>query len=138
MSWSANGLGVNQQNATEEERMGISNDDLTPPLLEDSEQPIDDEVRLPGNFPSDVPIYPNAALSYAGIQEGVTSTIFGVEASPDEVIAYYEAELPANGWEIKETVNFIVTGITAEKGNHELTVGVYGDESATTLTLTIN
>lgn len=142
VSWSAavmnDSKAANQYEIKQDGGKNSANDNLKAPESENPEISSGEEARLPSNFPLDVPIYPNAELSYAGVQESVTSTIFGVEASPDAVIAYYEVELPANGWTVKEKVNFIVTGITAEKSNRELTVGVYGDETATTLTLTIN
>ena len=62
------------------------------------------KAEIPENFPANVPVYPGAkpAIGMGGSVEG--SARSGVQLlsndSPADVLAYYEQELRASGWEI--------------------------------------
>jgi hypothetical protein len=77
------------------------------------------EAAIPSNFPSDVPILPDAqaVLGQGGNVDG--SERAGVQLttdkSPQDVVAYYEQELRAGGWEIGESPNELA--VTATRGS---------------------
>ena len=79
------------------------------------------EVKLPADFPKDIPLYKNAKLVRAG--NYMDNPKLGKEyrfdtADPVEaVISFYKAQLPANGWTITEA-SFVANPntITVMKG----------------------
>jgi hypothetical protein len=84
--------------------------------------------KLPANWPSDAPIYPNAKISQSG---SVDTQIVGTEASslvtlttPDDIQMvnnFYKTELSNNGW----TVNSALSNgalVFAIKGNRMINI----------------
>ena len=65
------------------------------------------EAAIPGNFPSSLPVYPNAtpALGMSGNVDGSDRSAVQLLSndSPATVSAYYRDQLEANGWEITES-----------------------------------
>lgn len=67
-------------------------------------------VKLPANWPKDVPVYAGATpygnISSIG-EEGaeVIVAVFMTSDSLSALKAYYEKELPANGWKLEGTFN---------------------------------
>lgn len=82
-------------------------------------------AAIPDNFPSSLPVYPNAkpAVGMGGEVNGGQRS--GVQLmSPDapaDILAYYETNLPQQGWDIQETAD-IGTGksISATDGSTTL------------------
>lgn len=78
-------------------------------------------AEIPGNFPSDLPIYPGAqpaqgrgserdGIQYSGVQL-LTSD------PPGQAVDFYERELEANGWTVEEVREIGEnSAITASKG----------------------
>jgi hypothetical protein len=62
------------------------------------------EVKLPADFPKDIPLYKNARLTHAGNwmdnPKLGKNFYFDTADAVDAAIAFYKAQLPAAGWTI--------------------------------------
>ncbi|CAN5908204.1 hypothetical protein BH23ACT2_BH23ACT2_21710 [soil metagenome] len=63
---------------------------------------------LPDGFPSEMPIFdpdaqPIGAVSIVDEGEQRIGVSFQVDASVDEVVGFYQRELPSNGWDVEES-----------------------------------
>ncbi len=71
------------------------------------------EAAIPSNFPSNVPVLPDArpVLGRGGNVDGSerSGVQLSSDKSPEDVVAYYESELRAGGWEIGESPTNAVT-----------------------------
>ena len=100
-----------------------------------------EDVSLPSDWPSDVPVMSGAKISYAGSSNPSTgapgaSVTFTTSKSASEVASYYNSELVNHGWTIDSTANMGGANvISAKKG--ERTVGLYIIESEGTTSVTI-
>src|SRR3989344_7196045 len=100
-----------------------------------------ENVSLPSDCPSDVPVMSGAKISYSGSSNPSTgapgaSVTFTTSKSASEVAAYYNSELVNQGWTIDSTMNASGTTIlSAKKG--ERTVGIYIVSSEGTTSVTI-
>lgn len=69
-----------------------------------AELPESAEAAIPSNFPSSLPVYPNAApaLGMSGNVEGSDRSAVQLLSNdpPEQVARFYSDELEANGWEI--------------------------------------
>ena len=67
---------------------------------------IGDEVEIPAEFPSDVPIFPGATpmASMSAPDEGIIVTFKSGNAQ-QEIFDYYESELPKSGWSLQTDEN---------------------------------
>ncbi len=78
---------------------GIAADRFPPELPENA------EAAIPSNFPSSLPVYPNAtpALGMSGNVEGSERSAVQLLSNdpPEQVARFYADELEANGWEIQ-------------------------------------
>lgn len=82
-------------------------------------------------LPSDVPAYPGATNEggYTGKDDNgkdATFVTMTTKDSVDQVISFYKAQLPINGWTNVQEYNFILVGVTGSKGTKE--VGVIASE----------
>lgn len=100
------------------------------------------EQKLPAGFPSDVPVYQPSTIKFsASLSKDTYNVTFSTNDSSALVTKYYDKQLPANGWSIKENsqVSFgSVTTTTYTKGKSELTLVVTGagnSSSATAVSL---
>lgn len=101
-----------------------------------------EDLKLPDNFPSDVPVYSPAKV----VTTSTTGTagFYATLTSPDGFSAisdYYNAQLVAEGWTIDNTSSFngggqSTTYITT-KENRTLDVGIYKYEDSSEVTITI-
>jgi len=93
------------------------------------------EAAIPRNFPSNVPVLPGATpvLGQGGNVDGMERS--GVQLSstksPDEVVAFYEDELSAGGWEIGESPND--SSVVATNGDSTVMLLAVPDESGVTM-----
>lgn len=102
-----------------------------------------DEVslRLPDDFPTEIPRYPNARLINISDRDGETRTLWATNDTLQEVQDYYQSVLPEEGWQITEgeTAEEISTEeLVARQDNLEITiVGATEtkESAATTFTL---
>ncbi len=102
------------------------------------------DVSLPDNWPSSVPLPSNARLNYAGsMNTGVAETaglsaVYATKDSPADVVTYFKSTLEAQGWKIEATM---ATGdgsmITATKGEEE-NVAVYVGSAEGETTVSVN
>ena len=79
------------------------------------------EAAIPSNFPSNIPVFPGAAptLGRGGNVDGSerSGVQLKADASPTEVLSYYESELVSNGWTVDESNGM---SITASNGDSEM------------------
>ena len=90
---------------------------------------------IPADFPSDVPIMPEAKLGEVRKMRGTFSVDMSVNQAPVSVVHYYESELARQGWfvarftdEDKEDDN--EDGVSATKNGHRTVVSLYGSDSS--------
>ncbi len=103
-----------------------------------------EDVSLPEDWPSSVPLPSNARLSYAGSMNAGDSETAGLSAvyttkdSAAEVTEYFKSTFEAQGWKIEATM---ATGdgsmITATKGEEE-NVAVYVGSAEGETTVSVN
>ena len=98
--------------------------------------------ELPSDFPSDVPVYPGAepGLSSSTDDESGKSiwVSFTSDDSADDINAFYEDELVAEGWDITSKTEFLGFTITAEAGGRTVTIYVSDNDDGTSyLTISI-
>ncbi len=88
---------------------------VTPPVI-----PNTNTVKLPDNFPPEIPTYSNAKLvaTEAGENQGETQTFWTTSDNIDAIFAYYETQL--TGWEIKK----IEQKLLANKGELSLEISL--------------
>lgn len=78
-------------------------------------------ARLPANFPSDIPVYPNAEIvSAPTASESVNLTLLAADTAA-RVATYYREELKKKGWRIDEK-HSRADRIDATKGKRRCTI----------------
>lgn len=87
-----------------------------------AELPDTAEAAIPSNFPSSLPVYPNAtpALGMSGNVDGSERSAVQLLSNdpPAQVARFYSDELAANGWEITASeAGGLGESITATKGS---------------------
>ncbi len=98
--------------------------------------------ELPDDFPSDLPIYPNAKLTGSWTAEGENangvSTVWETSDSVDKVGDYYKKELPKAGWKLTLTSEVEeATTFAFEKGEMTGFMGIAEEDSTTVISLTL-
>ena len=92
----------------------------------------DGELPLPSDFPSDVPIAPGAVLQANIRTDELYNLRFKTSKSPEELSAYYDEQLKANGWKITAVTTMQdFTMIIGEKEgrNCQIHIAKEGDET---------
>ena len=93
----------------------------TPDDSDPRELPEGFEAALPSNFPGNIPVFPGATatLGRGGNVDGSerSGVQLSADASPTEVLSYYESELASNGWTVGESNGM---SITASNGSSEM------------------
>lgn len=110
-------------------------------LTDDKGQTVVMGAGAPQNLPKDLPVYPGATteggVNVTGGEGGGVMLIAKTKDSPDQVLAYYQAEMPKAGWKIATTVQ---SGeghvLMCEKDDRfaSIIIGKEGDMSSVTLT----
>ncbi len=76
------------------------------------------EAAIPSNFPSNIPVFPGAAptLGRGGNVGGSerSGVQLKADASPTEVLSYYESELVSNGWTVDESNGMSITASNSD------------------------
>lgn len=93
---------------------------------------------LPDGFPSDFPIYPNAALSDSWTASGNStegiSVIWLTDDSPKDVSSFFQENLPDSSWGVfLQSEEDAFTTISFEKGNTSGFVGITKGEGGKTV-----
>lgn len=82
--------------------------------------------KLPAGFPSDIPVYSPSEVTGSMVMGPMTMVTLESMKSPQEVISFYQAELPSKGWTAAVTAMPEGQGFTAvyrkENRNVNLTV----------------
>ncbi len=96
--------------------------------------------ELQSGWPSDVPVYPGAAVSYSALvnAEGGpgAAAVLTTADSPTEVVANLQAQLVAAGWTVNGQFNAgAMQTITATKDTRVYSVAIQGGEDGTTVTI---
>ncbi len=108
-----------------------------------------EDVALPDNWPSDIPLLDDAKITYAGTMgmgmgmgmngdAAGMSVVYTTAKSANDAADFYKKELVQNGWTLAGTM--AVPGgsmVHATKGDMVATVSIGGDESGTTVTVAI-
>jgi hypothetical protein len=110
----------------------------------DVKEPSDGGIyaSIPDSFPSDLPIFPGASITYTYEDEtyGDYSSVsfFTNEATVEELTDYYMDELDTNGWTIDE--DFSGGGIIyTDKGANSVTIYMYeGTENGVNFTISVS
>lgn len=102
------------------------------------------EARMPDNFPSDVPLYPNGKLtnvSQLKVNGAPTALTFEYEGDMvDKISSHYKENLEKNGWVFNPTGVGQTSGVDvifANKQNRELQMTVGYKDGKTLLMLSV-
>lgn len=85
--------------------------------------------KLPSDFPSDIPVYTDATVlgSVTGTSQDAGGVFVSLNTSDSltDVKAFYESELPKNGWTNEDTTTLgTIVNIASEKGDKRLSVTI--------------
>jgi len=117
---------------------------------EEGKVEIGTESEIPDDWPSDMPVYPNAKIQGSWDFSGEAgaeniSVVLISQDSIDQIKDYYKKELPANGWAVEDSGTFssegeTFGGFTVTKGSRigsvafvttdegvAITVGIYSE-----------
>lgn len=89
-----------------------------------------DNVTLPDNFPTDIPMYDNSKVVGSSVSND-TFFVTLTSADPSSTVSeYYKTALPAQNWKIDNTQNFTTsdgqtTIYTGSKERRSVNVGIY-------------
>lgn len=98
---------------------------------------------MPENWPTDVPTYPNATVSYSTLVNSQTgkpgmAVALTTEDETQAVTDYYKKELSANGWTVDAAMVGAGTSIfSARKDNRTASFLIAGAEGQTTITMAV-
>ena len=98
--------------------------------------------KLPENFPSDIPLYPEAEILYgmSYSEKNVSAISLGTSDSISSIGKYYEKELEARGWKIEQIFNTDRSCMfTAGKDKKNLSVTITtGSDSGNNIALSVS
>jgi hypothetical protein len=85
--------------------------------------------KVPADFPADCPIYKNATIrDYAAVlrAQGKVGTLLILETQDSKAaaVAFYQRELPANGWKLKKPSRSTPDTLDGSKGGRQINVKV--------------
>lgn len=102
-----------------------------------------ENLKLPDNFPSDVPVYGSVAIKSSSVDtaKGSVFLIMTSKDSADDISAWYKTEAKAKGWTQKSSLemskgNYILTFEDKDKSTLAVTVSRGKDSDETSLTVT--
>lgn len=95
-----------------------------------------EDVSLPDNFPSDVPIFEDVTvIASLETAEGEFTTTMTSTEDHGVITKFYETELKKEGWTIDNTATITIQGksttFLASKNGRELSVGIYNVDEET-------
>jgi hypothetical protein len=90
---------------------------------------------MPEGYPSDLPTYPGATPTSSMLVPGGTGMLVLSSKQPaDAVFAFYQKELPAQGWSVDEVVEDAMV-VKASKGDRAATVKIGSAADATEIAI---
>ncbi|MCC7543399.1 hypothetical protein IT415_01670 [bacterium] len=100
---------------------------------DDGKVSFSNKKELPGNWPSDVPVYPGATVlaSFAG-ENHLVNVQFWSQDDLEKVIQYYKDQLPGNGWQADSEQGYFPLGGgigLAVKDDRRLSVTIIGNNN---------
>jgi hypothetical protein len=99
--------------------------------------------ELQADWPKDVPVYPGAEVQFSAMMNEDADApgagaMFTTSDGVEKVVAYYKAELEANGWTISATMgNAGSSFLGATKGEQVVSVAVAQVDGQTSITIGI-
>ena len=102
------------------------------------EAPLDGPaVRLPENFPKDLPVFPHVERTLGTKSDGrAMGAMFESSSSPAEVFEYYKTKLVEEGWEIRGQIDQgDQRALNVSKGDEVATVLINRQDEKTQITL---
>jgi hypothetical protein len=92
----------------------------------------------PAPLPADVPIYPGSSAQLTATDPSGTLATFASSAAPQDVLAYYKAQLPGEGWTLgAETQSGSQLTLAASKGTRTLDLAILGALTPTQIVLNL-
>ena len=82
---------------------------------------------LPANFPTDMPMYPDAQPKTSMMVQGEGLVVLDSSAQATDVLAHYREQLPAQGW--------IVDSVKEAAGGSKATVKAHKDMRSATISI---
>jgi hypothetical protein len=98
-----------------------------------------ERVKLPADFPRDIPVYPGATpqMAIARPREGMVLNLRSQD-SRQEVYEFYASELASEGWEIGTEMDLGGQRmLTAVKGERRALLTIAGDGNDTVVTIAL-
>lgn len=102
-------------------------------------------TSMPKDWPTDIPRYPDAAITYSATMNPVDTAsvrmalVLATTDPRTDVQSFYEGALKNNGWTITNTMQGGQTVImTAEKGERMLSLSIAESDGQTSITLGID
>ncbi len=96
-------------------------------------------VKIPDDFPKDVPVYPGAKVKTAASVQGNRTLSLETADAVDKAQAFYADKLKAEGWNVLATTN-VPNGVNIGAQKDKSTLGVaiskQGDQTAIVVTVT--
>lgn len=100
-------------------------------------------AALPSDWPSDVPVMVDAKISYSGTTNPTSgktaaSAMFTTTNSVADVSAYYNRELPNQGWKIDGMANYGWSNVfSAKKDSRAIGITIVDSQGTTTVNLAV-
>lgn len=103
---------------------------------------VENQGKLPDEFPKDFPVYPEAQITGSWTSTGDRGTgisvVWEAKGPLDKIVAFYKSELPRNGWKV--TSNFDSqesSTLSFEKEDKNGFMGVAKDNDKATISVTL-
>jgi hypothetical protein len=98
-----------------------------------------ESVKLPADFPKDVPIYSGAKAKAVTTVQQAQNVHFEVSAAMEKVADFYDTEMPRQGWKViaafRQPESCVFSG---EKGKRTVTVGLSRSEGVVQINITMS
>lgn len=95
---------------------------------------------IPGDWPTDVPTYAGATVTYSAMNEadGATNAVLILSStdSAQQIVDFYKSALTQNGWTTKNViVSTVASGLEAEKDGRHVGIAIVGEDGSMTISI---
>lgn len=98
---------------------------VAPPPVEKTAPGVTVTTKLPANFPSDIPMYPEADVVFSRASGDMALSVrFVTNASVDEVAGFYVQALASQGWSAEHRPSIGGAAVLANKGMRRAALSV--------------